>query len=99
VASAGAAAPERELRVRRRAAAHPRTGHERRRTCGSLSLAGERRSRRRCGDNSRFAWKAVAARNASLDACHGDEPVLPFPVVIAIVVQAILRVFCVMGTA
>ena len=34
----------------------------------------------------RPAWKAVAARNASLDACHSDEPVLPCLLVVAIVV-------------
>jgi hypothetical protein len=40
--------------------------------------------------------EAVAARNASLDACHSDGPVLPL-LVIAIVVQAVLLAFCVMA--
>jgi len=53
-----------------------------------------RHGRGRCS----YAWKAVAARNASLDACHSDEPVLPLPLlVIAIVVQAVLLAFCVMA--
>jgi hypothetical protein len=41
-------------------------------------------------------WKAAAATNASLDACHSDEPVLPL-LGIAIVVQAVLLAFCVMA--